>query len=232
MRIRGSIALMALIVPVGMSLVGCGGPIMRESNSMVLVGHQDPGIIGVVPFFAIQPDSSGRRLARCPRCEQYMVVGEILPEAPATVTGLFRQKLISSGYSLASEEIIAKALPAATGLEATPEALAQSLGLEANLDTVLLGWVFRYSERIGNAWGVQKPASVAFVVQLFDGKKGTLLWRGKFDETQQPLSADILGLPSFLRRGGRWLTAGQLAADGVSLVLSNFPGMDQVRVNR
>ena len=96
----------------------------------------------------------------------------------------------------------------------------------------LWGWVFRYRERIGNAWGAQRPASVSFVALLYNGRDGNLLWRGKFDETQKPLSEDALDFVSFLRRGGRWLTARQLASDGINLILFTFPGEEKIRVNR
>jgi phosphatidylglycerophosphatase A len=117
-------------------------------------------------------------------------------------------------------------------LEEKPEVLAQRLAHELRSDSVLMGWVFRYGERVGNAWGARQPASVAFVALLFDGGDGKLLWRGRFDETQKPLSEDMMGLSSFVQRGGRWVTARELAADGVNRVLLSFPGEKEVGVDR
>jgi hypothetical protein len=140
--------------------------------------------------------------------------------------------LITSGRVLVSQETLGKALRMIPEQGQDPEVLTQRLGSEMKVNSVLMGWVFRYSERMGNAWGARKPASVSFGAVLFDGRDGKLLWRGKFDETQKALSENLLNLGSFVRRGGRWLTARQLAADGVNRVLLNFPGEGQVGVNR
>ncbi len=215
---------------VAVFLAGCNGPPVREPSSAYRT-LEDPGIVAVVPFFERQPDKTGRRVVRCPRCEGYMTVGEIAPEGSHVITGLFRRNLIRDGYTLASQEMIEEVLPTLRNLEEMPEVLARELALELRVDSVLFGWIFQYRERIGGDWGAQRPASVAFVSLLFDGKNGRLLWRAKFDETQKPLSEDVLRLPSFLRRGGRWVTASELASDGVGRILLTFPGRDVVKVN-
>jgi hypothetical protein len=194
--------------------------------------YRDPGIIAILPFFVSGAEGGDRRLVRCPSCLGYTAVGEVLPEGPQVITSLFRQRLITSGRVLVSQETLGKALRMIPEQAQDPEVLTQRLGSEMKVNSVLMGWVFRYSERMGNAWGARKPASVSFGAVLFDGRDGKLLWRGKFDETQKALSENLLNLGSFVRRGGRWLTARQLAADGVNRVLLNFPGEGQVGVNR
>ncbi len=225
------IRLLALTGVMGTFLMGCSGAATRESESIGTI-QKDPGVIGLVPFSLVRSDIPTRNLVRCPGCEGYTAVGEVGPEGPEIITNLFRRRLISNGYSLVSQEIVAKALSDYGRLEERPEALAQRLAPELTADSVLMGWVFRYRERVGSAWGVQQPASVAFVAVLIDGGTGTLLWRRKFDETQQPLSENVLNAASFIRRGGRWLTAKQLAADGVGRVLLTFPGEETMGVNR
>jgi hypothetical protein len=73
----------------------------------------------------------------------------------------------------------------------------------------------RYRERIGNEWGAKSPASVAFVLELIDVRRGDVVWSARFDETQKPLSENIFALGSVGERGFRWLTAEQLAQEGV-----------------
>jgi hypothetical protein len=171
-------------------------------------------------------------LVRCPRCEEYVVAGEVLQEAPGMLTSLFRQRLTALGHNLIPQERVANAFPVWRDLEEQPEVLAQRLAHEVRADSVLVGWILRYEERVGNAWGVQRPASVAFAAFLWSARDGGLLWRGHFDETQKPLSENVLDVFSFLRRGGRWLTASQLVSDGISRALLTFPAGEGVMVNR
>jgi hypothetical protein len=215
----------------GMLLVGCAGPPRGESGAVRPV-RGAPGVVAVIPFYRTHPDTAASRLVRCPRCEEYVVSGEILQEASEVVTSLFRQRLTALGHNLVSPERVARAFPVWRDLEEEPELLAQRLAAEVTADSVLVGWILRYEDRVGNTWGVQRPASVAFAAFLLSARDGEVLWRGQFDETQKPLSENVLGLFSFIRRGGRWLTVSQLASDGISRVLLTFPGGEGSAVNR
>ena len=82
-------------------------------------------------------------------------------------------------------------------------------------DAIMVGRIERFRERIGDDWGAKSPASVAFVLDLIDVRRGDVIWSARFDETQKPLSENIFGLGDIGQRGVRWLTAEQLAMDGV-----------------
>ena len=53
-------------------------------------------------------------------------------------------------------------------------------------DAVIVGRMQRYRERIGDEWGAKSPASVAFVLDLIDVRRGDVIWTARFDETQKP----------------------------------------------
>jgi hypothetical protein len=74
-------------------------------------------------------------------------------------------------------------------------------------------YIYRYEERIGGNFGAEKPASVGFHMHLMEGNVALRVY--EFDETQRPLSENLLGLGKFIRRGGRWITAEQLAGEGI-----------------
>ncbi len=74
-------------------------------------------------------------------------------------------------------------------------------------------FVYRYQERQGGNFAVDKPASVGFHLHLFDQKGVVKIF--EFDETQQPLFDNILKIGTFLRRGMKWITASQLAEEGI-----------------
>jgi hypothetical protein len=89
-------------------------------------------------------------------------------------------------------------------------------------DAVLTGRMLRYRERVGGDIGVQSPASVAFTLELIDVHRGDVIWSTRFDETQKGLSENILSLGDIRDRGLRWLTAEQLAQDGVRKTINQL----------
>lgn len=84
-----------------------------------------------------------------------------------------------------------------------------------NADKVFITLFSRYSERVGSDLGIERPASVSFVSELHDVKNGKILWRYRYNETQEPLLSDVSKLRKFLDRGGKWVSARQLAREGV-----------------
>jgi hypothetical protein len=91
----------------------------------------------------------------------------------------------------------------------------RTIGEMVYADAVLVGRVERFRERIGNEWGAKSPASVAFVLNLIDIRRGDTVWSARFDETQKPLSENIFALGQIGQRGIRWLSAEQLMGEGV-----------------
>jgi TolB-like protein len=92
---------------------------------------------------------------------------------------------------------------------------AKRLGELVYADAVISGRVLRYRERVGEEWGIKDPASVAFVLELWDVKQGDIIWSARFDETQKPLSENIFAIGEFAQRGARWLSAEELMLEGV-----------------
>jgi hypothetical protein len=93
----------------------------------------------------------------------------------------------------------------------------------AGAESVIVGRVFRYRERVGTAYSVDTPASVAFDLLLIRVSDGRLLWVGRFNETQKTLFENLFRLDKFFQRSIRWLTADELAGYGLEEVLESFP---------
>jgi hypothetical protein len=98
------------------------------------------------------------------------------------------------------------------------------LGKTLDMDFIFIGVLFRFEERIGSHIGAEKPASVAFDVHLIRLKDEKMVWIGRFDETQRPLSENLLKMGAFVRRKASWLTAGELSSVGMDEMLKRFPG--------
>lgn len=89
-------------------------------------------------------------------------------------------------------------------------------------DAVMMSRVQRYRERVGDEWGAKSPASVAFILDLVDTRRGDIIWTARFDETQKSLSESIFSLGDVRERGVRWLTADQLAQEGVKKAIGQL----------
>lgn len=83
-------------------------------------------------------------------------------------------------------------------------------------------FIYRFQERQGGNFSVIRPASVGFHMHLYDGD--TLVGVFAFDETQQPLSENVLRIFTFFKRGAKWITAGELAREGVHKGVDSFAG--------
>jgi hypothetical protein len=188
-----------------------------------------PGL-AILPFFVGRGEDPGRG-AICPICKGVYSRGEIVPGSKNKLTALLQQKMEALGTF--------KVLP----LEKVEETLthwdqkrfeeklvpsAIELGRELNVDFIIVGHLFRFEERIGSAIGVERPASVAFDIHLFRLRDGMMVWQGKFNETQRPLSEDLFKIGSFLRRKASWLTAEELASVGIDEILRKLPGTQEL----
>ncbi len=112
---------------------------------------------------------------------------------------------------------VAQTLPSA--VEATR---LRQIGQMVYADAVLTGRVQRYRERVGDEWGAKSPASVAFVVELIDVRRGDVVWSARFDETQKSLSENIFAIGDIGQRGVRWLSAEQLTQEGVKKAIAQL----------
>lgn len=154
-----------------------------------------------------------------------------MPGSQNTLTRLLQQKIESTGTF--------KVLP----LEKVEEAFTQierrqfelkplrsfiQLGKTLDMDFIFIGILFRFEERIGSHFGAEKPASVGFDVHLIRLKDEKMVWTGKFDETQRPLSENLLKIGSFVRRKASWLTAEELSSVGMDEVLMRLPGLKEL----
>jgi len=182
--------------------------------------------LAILPFLVERGEDPGRG-AMCPLCKGVYRKGEILPGSQNTLALLLHQKVETMGtFKVVPLEKMGRVFSNwdKKVFEEKPIPSSIQLGKELNVDFILVGFLFRFEERIGSSLGVERPASVGFDVHLFRLRDERMVWEGRFDETQRPLSENLLKIGSFFRRKAQWLTAEELASVGIDEMLSRFPG--------
>ncbi|MEG6549047.1 hypothetical protein V6C53_02255 [Desulfocurvibacter africanus] len=89
-------------------------------------------------------------------------------------------------------------------------------------DYLLVPQLVFYHERRGGDWGAEEPASVIMDFFLLDVGNGTILRRYRFEETQQPLSENLLDVDKFVNRGGKWISAEELTQEGIEQAIKEL----------
>lgn len=148
--------------------------------------------------------------------------GRLPPRAEETVT--------AQVYAVLAESPRFRVVPDLTVLEELQKLdrnlelheRAVALGRAVKADAVLYGTVERFVERQGGPYGAKAPASVSFGLALVSTKSRKVLWQGRFDQTQQPLVANLLNWWMFWRGGPRWFSAEELARLGVERLMEDL----------
>jgi hypothetical protein len=188
--------------------------------------EQKPSVV-ILPFFVERIEHPSREAVVCPLCKGIYRYGEVFPGSQNILTrllygmieGLNRFKVLPLEKV---EEVLSPSVKEQFEKRPLPSAIQIGKGL--NVDFILVGYLFRFEERIGSSVGAEKPASVAFDLHLYRLKDEKMVWIAKFDETQRPLSENLFKIGSFFRRKARWLTAEELASVGLDEILKRLPG--------
>ncbi len=157
------------------------------------------------------------------------VIENATADSQPTATAAIIARHLAEGLSRRGAEVIApsdmgRAL--AVGEEPTrqpPRAVALAAHEEFGVDAVLIGELTRLVERRGKAAGTLQPASVGFRVALYSAPGAQRLWAAQFDETQQPLTENVLSASRYPGGGSRWLTAEELATWGARETALTIP---------
>jgi hypothetical protein len=202
---------------------------MILSWSVQLRAETKPSL-AILPFFIERVEDPARG-AVCPLCKGIIQRGNIVPGSQNTLIRLLHEKMEAMGtFKILPPEKVQEAFSQIERrqFELKPMRSSIQLGRALNMDFIFIGTLFRYEERIGSSIGAEKPASVGFDVHLFRVRDEKMVWKGKFDETQKPLSENLLKIGSFVRRRASWLTAEELSSVGMDEMLKRFPGSKEL----
>jgi hypothetical protein len=184
--------------------------------------------IAIAPLVKVTAVEAGGNVYRCPICGAIFEVGSVSDKAVSTVEDLLVARLMESTHFevITPDRVgaVYKSLESGS-FKISSKALLMKTGAEVGADGIVVGTLYRFRERRGYAYSVEKPASVSFELHLIRVSDGAILWKGVFDKTQKSLMEDVLQAKYFYQEKGRWVTAEELARSGMDEVLKTFPGL-------
>jgi len=202
----------------------CGGSILNAETGE---RRPLPGKLLVLPFHNMAELYGTNVSIRCPICGKIFISGDV-PDKPAQKLGekllsmlregKYYQRIVAGDSHWGGPDLLSKDKKILSEIE-----LLQAAGRSAGADVVMVGYIYRYQERIGSRISVDTPASVAFGLHLIDVKTGRQLWRGYVDETQRTLSENLFNINKFIKRKASWITADEMATSGLKEILQTLP---------
>jgi len=174
----------------------------------------------ILPFLVERVEDPEKGVL-CPVCKGIRRSGEIVPGSQNTLIDLLYTKMEANGtFQIIAQKNVEEILLH------SPSSVQVGKKLEA--DFIFIGCLFRFEERVGSSLGVERPAAVSFDLHLFRLRDEKMVWMGKFDETQRPLSENLFKIGSFIRRKGSWLTAAELTSVGMDEMLRKLPVLKEL----
>ncbi|BEQ15783.1 hypothetical protein [Desulfoferula mesophila] len=220
------VAFIAAAVLVCALAAGLGCSSKSSSQSMRQEISWVPKKLAVMPFIRVDSPVMPGNTVCCPLTGATFNSGQIIPGAERVLD----QALNTDLRQICSVPMVPYAQ---TGLvfgqiagRQFKDSLRQDVAATAKklgADAVMVGFIFRFRQRVGTSYAVDKPASVAFDLTVMRVSDASVIWKNSFDETQQSLSADLLNLDQYMKHGLRWFTAEELGKMGVTKVLKQFP---------
>jgi len=151
---------------------------------------------------------------------------EVSPEIAAElVTRFVTDAMAKRGFQVIPASDLVTAFNA-QGLRAhdiNPRTASEVAASKFGATAILMGQVSRYRERAGESYGATSGASVAFNAILYAAPVAQRFWNQGFDETQRPLSENIVNARRYPGGGTRWLTAAELAQWGAESMIATIP---------
>ena len=215
MTFRRSIALLSLILAAGLLLAACSKP----RQPPLPVGSLK---LGVADF--MQPITASDMLAGYAPEDAAQVDKKVLNEADALFATVLAEKSKNTFRGKASSQHCTQTVRDQGGRSNNQAALRywSAVGRCMGVDLLVVPHLYEWRERDGSAIGAAAPAKVVMDIYVLDVRNEALISRSHFDETQSALSSNLLEADKFFKRGGKWITAHDLAREGMEKAIKEL----------
>ena len=220
-----------LIVLLMLFSTGCQfrrGHIPKERNDRLKIEK-----MVVVGFQSAMSQWDAPDVIRSPISGAVFMAEPVSPYVVNKMTASLFDRILKKNYELVSP---AQARGVYLNLVATDLMMEETEILQKvcetfSADAVLVGYIYRWREREGTDFAVNRPASTAFELYLLQPYDSAILWKGRFDKTQKPLSENIFDMGTFFKGRGRWMTVESLAEFGLEEMLSKLSKAERIEEN-
>lgn len=204
MRLKSLLLISALLCCLIIA-VGCKrtrpAPVSAQEFSLALAGFAQPSTTNEI-LGGYLPDNS------------VVVKPKVLSELDAALSMHLRQNGRRVFVPQSKTKQCQQATKFGSGSTAAVDYWA-NVGQCLNVDFVLVPQLLYWKERVGGAAGATEPASVTFDLFVVNVKDNSITSWHRFNETQVSLTDNLLTMPEFFKRKGRWLSALELAEGGI-----------------
>ncbi len=189
--------------------------------------------VAVLPFQAVLP-KEGESVVRSPFGGATFLGGNVQEEATSDLDLRLRNELVGDSRMVFLSRTWTERLREQIRMETVLDREIMRRFLDeireyTGADAAVMGHIYAYEDKIGSAYGVERPAYVAFDIHVIRLSTGEVLWRRSFSRRQKDLTQNILDVGDFFSAGGRWLSAGELAQLGFERIMKTFPLRDPVQ---
>jgi hypothetical protein len=176
-------------------------------------------LLALSTWVAESPAAQGERIMMLPVKAKYLGMDKEV----AAFTDLLQDHFAKQPRIVSlSEDQLQALLGNATG---NRQQLIKVAGEQLNCQAALLITLERFRERLGDEYSATEPASLAFEYQLVGTADGKVLCYGQFDETQEPLSENILAIGKAFKRGFKWITVDELTREALNRKFESCPAL-------
>ena len=214
----------AAALAAGFALAGCAvETVQQQSYPRLEEGIEPITRVALAPFSLAGDLAEAERHASIAAGvgSEPRTAGIAPADAAALVARYLAEALAKQGLDVTTAEDLGRAL-SESGSSLAPREVARLAAERFGAQAVLIGNVARYREKKADV-GEDAAASVWFEVALYKAPEGDKLWSGVFNETQRPLSSNVLVGSRYPGGGSRWLKVEELARWGAEETARSMP---------
>lgn len=179
------------------------------------------GNLSIGTAFYTQPQGTADLLAGYMTDDIRPINGQTLVELDTLWSTTLREKTKRSYVQGRGAADCAKTVQAAEGHRAALRRWS-AVGRCMGVDLLIVPQIIEWRERDGGEYGVEAPARVVMDTYIIDVRNETLISRSRYDETQSALTSNLLDAGKFMQRGGKWVTAADLAKEGMEKAVKDL----------